>query len=154
MSTVRLIIALSALSFTGANLPDRRIVDRVIAGDHQSEGAHAYAGDGVSTGVSGGRSFREATGWMRYALTVFDDTEVTIACAFLGDGGTARTFDVIVEGQVVATHTFKSADAKTVDFRVPIEITRGRTNILVMLRATNGSTPALVELRSVQDHNE
>jgi hypothetical protein len=37
---------------------------------------------------------------------------------------------------------------------VPLELTKGHTNILVMLRATNGPTPALLELRSIQDHNE
>jgi hypothetical protein len=155
MSAARLVVALASLLATLGSSPlDRRIVDRVTVGDPQSEQAHAYAGEGVSIGTSDGRSFRETTGWIRYGLSVFDDTEVTIACAFLGDTGPARTFDVIVEGQVVASQTFKSGAAKTVEFRVPMAITRGRTNIMVVLRAKNGSTPPLVELRSVQDHNE
>lgn len=132
---------------------DRRVVDRITVGDTQSEEAHAYAGAEVTDGVARGLAFRVTRGWMRYALAVFDDTEVTIACTFLGSAA-ARTFDLVVENQVVASHTFRSAKRTTVEFRVPIGITKGRTNIIVMLRATNGSTPALVELRSVQDHNE
>jgi hypothetical protein len=37
---------------------------------------------------------------------------------------------------------------------VPVAHTKGHTNTSVGLRATHGPTPALVELRSVQDHNE
>jgi hypothetical protein len=149
----RRLLLLACLSVTVAARPDRRIVDRITIGDVRSEQEHAYAGDEVSTGVARGQTFRQARGWMRYALTVFDDTEVTVACTFLGSDA-AQTFDLIVENQVVSSQTFRSQEQATIEFRVPLEITKGRTNIIVMLRSTNGLTPALVELRSVQDHNE
>jgi hypothetical protein len=149
----RRLLFLACLSATVAARPDRRIVDRVMIGDVRSEQEHAYAGNEVSTGVARGHSFRQARGWMRYALTVFDDTEVTVACTFLGSDA-PQTFDLIVENQVVASHTFRSREQATVEFRVPVELTKGRTNLIVMLRATNGLTPALVELRTIQDHNE
>ena len=133
---------------------DRRVVDRVVIGDVRMEHDHAYAGDGVTAGVADGRAFRQARGWMRYALTVFDDTEVTVACTFLGSGSGPQMVDVLVENHVVASYIFRAVETTTVEFRVPLEITKGRTNILVVLRATNGPTPSLVELRSVQDHNE
>lgn len=133
---------------------DRRIVDRVIVGDTASEVSHAYAGDGVTTGSADGQAFRQARGWMRYALTVFDDTEVTVAATFLGSAGTTGAFDVIVENHVVTTCTFRSTEKTTVEFRVPLSVTYGKTSIIVVLRAADGSTPRLVELRSVQDHNE
>ena len=142
------------LGATLAARPDRRIVDRITAGDARSEQEHAYAGENATPGHLGVRTFREARGWMRYALTIFDDTEVTIACTFLGSGDAPRTFDLVVEGHVVASHTVRSADSSTINILVPLEITKGRTNILVMLRATIGPTPALLEMRSVQDHNE
>ena len=133
--------------------PDRRVVDRITIGDVRSEEDHAYAGADVTSGVSGGRVFREARGWIRYALTVFDDTEVTVAFTFLG-ADAPRTFDLIVDNHHVASHTVRSDGPATVELRVPLELTKGKTNILVTLRATNGPTPALLELRSVQDHNE
>lgn len=129
-------------------------MDRITVGDVRSEVEHAYAGEGVTTGVAAGRAFRQTRGWMRFALTVFDDTEVTIACTFAGTGDVPQVFDLIVENQVVASYTFHSADAAVVELRVPLALTKGRTNILVVLRATNGPTPALLELRTVQDHNE
>ena len=129
-------------------------MDRVTVGDVRSEVEHAYAGDGVTTGVTAGHAFRQTRGWMRFALTVFDDTDVTIACTFLGNGDVPQVFDLMVENQLVASYTYHSADAAVVELRVPLALTKGRTNILVVLRATNGPTPALVEIRTVQDHNE
>jgi hypothetical protein len=153
---VRLLVLTSLAATVSAYRPDRRIVDRVIVGDVTSEQAHAYDGDGVTTGVAAGRTWRQARGWMRYALTVFDDTEVTVACTFAGTDDAPRTFELIVENHVVTSYTFRSRSTapETVELRVPIEVTRGHTNIMVMLHATNGPTPALIELRTVQDHNE
>jgi hypothetical protein len=142
-----------ALGATVAARPDRRIVDRIIVGDVRSERDHAYAGADVTSGIAGDRAFRQAGGWLRYALTVFDDTEVTVALTFLGSDA-PRTFDLVVENHLVSSYTFRSGVPATVEVRVPIELTKGQTNILVMLRATNGPTPALLELRSIQDHNE
>ena len=144
----------ACLGATVAAGGDRRIVDRVTVGDLRSEVEHAYAGEGVTTGVTAGRTFRQARGWMRFALTVFDDTDVTITCTFLGNGDMPQVFDLMVENQLVASYTYHSADAAVVELRVPRALTKGRTNILVVLRATNGPTPALVEIRTVQDHNE
>src|ERR1044072_4089566 len=87
--------------------PDRRVVYRVAIGDIRSEQDHAYAGADVTSGVSGGRTFREARGWLRYALTVFDDTEVTVAFAFLG-ADAPRTFDFIVENHNVSSYKIRS----------------------------------------------
>ena len=156
-STIQLVL-LACLSTTmdTAARHDRRVVDRIIIGDTGSEQEHAYAGDDVTEGVAAGRVFRQTRGWLRYSLTVFDDTEVTVVCTFVGNGDTPQPFDLMVENHPIASYTLRSGSSAlaTVEFRVPIEITRGRTNILVMLRATNGPTPALVELRTVQDHNE
>lgn len=151
-ASIRLLLV-ACLGATVAARPDRRIVDLVSIGDARSEQAHAYEGADVVVGTSDGRSFRETRGWMRYALTVFDDTEVTISCTFVGVDA-PRLFELIVENRVVSVHMFHSAKTATIDLRVPLELTKGHTNILVMLRAKDGPTPALVELRSVQDHNE
>ncbi len=134
---------------------DRRVVDRVQLGEARSEAAHGYAGHDVVAGVAGGTSFRQARGWMRYALTTFDDTEVTVACTFVRTEGLIGPYDVVVEDSVIATRTHSSSTASSVvEIRVPFSITKGRTNIAIMIRARGGLTPALSELRTVQDHNE
>lgn len=134
--------------------PDRRVVDLVAAGSAQSEADHGYAGHDDTTGTADGHAYRQARGWMRYAVTTFDDTEVTIACTFLGSA--SGHFDLIVEDSVIAT---KRVDVTTgtptvVELLVPFAVTKGKTSIAVMLRAHRGPTPRLHELRTIQDHNE
>ena len=139
---------------------DRRIVDTVQVGDMRSESMHGYAGHDVVVGTSDGKPYRQARGWMRYALTTFDDTEVKIALTFVGAVGSTdnatHQYDVLVEDSVVASRAYSSPTAAptVVEIPVPFGITKGRTNIAVTIRARGGITPALRELRTVQDHNE
>jgi len=142
---------------------DRRIVDSVMVGDARSEAAHGYVGIDARADTTDGATYREAQGWMRYALTTFDDTEVTVSCTFAASTAqravdrTAdlRRFDLVVEDSLVATQEFvPAAEPRTVNILVPLVLTRGKTNIAIVLRARGGATPALRELRTVQDHNE
>ena len=132
----------------------------VIAGNSVSEAAHGYAGHDAMSGMADGKSFREARGWMRYALATFDDTEVTLVWTFApstGEGANmSREYDVLVEDSVVATRKYGASPStvSVVEMVVPFALTKGHTNIAVMLRAHGGSTPALREVRVIQDHNE
>lgn len=129
---------------------DRRIVDTVFAGNAESEQAHGYAGHDDRAGIASDSTYREARGWMRYALTTFDDTEVTLACTFLASPTTQ--YEVVVEDSVVARSTLLAAG--TVEVRVPFAVTKGRTNIAVTLRGRDGATPRLHAIRVLQDHHE
>ena len=142
-----------------ARAHDRRVVDTVVAGNALSETAHGYAGHDAMSGIADGKSYREARGWMRYALTTFDDTEVTLVWTLApsaGDGANmAREYDVVVEDSMIATKTFSaSAGVAVVETVVPFALTKGRTHIAVMLRAHGSATPRLREVRVIQDHNE
>ncbi|MEP6766456.1 MAG: DUF6805 domain-containing protein [Gemmatimonadaceae bacterium] len=149
--------AFSCLALAGASLhADRRVVDTVDAGNAVSEANHGYVGADDAIGLSGGKSYRQARGWMRYAMTTFDDTEVTVACTFLMTDSASHSYDLVVEDSVIATRTFAThAPASTVvEIAVPYVLTKGKTNIAVIFRARGGSTPALQQLRTVQNHNE
>ena len=144
----------TAMAASPFRRPDRRVVDLLEAGNALSEADHGYAGHDDTTGTADGRAYRQARGWMRYAVTTFDDTEVTIACTFLSSA--SGSFDLIVEDSVIAT---KRVDVTTgtptvVELLVPFAVTKGKTSIAVMLRAHSGPTPRLHELRTIQDHNE
>jgi len=135
---------------------DRRVVDTAEAGNPESEAEHGYVGSDAVTGVAGGKPFRQARGWMRYALATFEDTEVTVACTFVSSDSVPRSYDVLVEDSLIATRTLnaRSAQPTVVEVKVPFGLTKGRTNIAVIIRARGGPTPALRELRVIQDHNE
>ena len=137
----------------------RRIVDIVRVGDTANERDHDYAGEEVTTGVASGKPFRQTRHWMRYALKVYEDTEVTVACTFVGSAAARVPFEFVVEDRLVASHVFTSSSSapEVAELRVPFALTKGKTNSMVMLRAAkgaNGPTPALLELRTIQDHLE
>jgi hypothetical protein len=154
-----LAILIVYLTATAGAAQVRRIVDVVKVGDVSIERDHDYAGENVTAGLADGKAFRQTTNWMRYALKVYEDTEVTIACTFVGTDGERVPFELVVEDKPVTTHIFTSSSrAPTIaELRVPFALTKGKTNIMVMLRAvkdSNGPTPALLELRTIQDHLE
>ncbi|MGE5361147.1 MAG: DUF6805 domain-containing protein [Bacteroidales bacterium] len=133
-----------------------RVVDVVSVGDPRSERDHEYAGEDVTAGAIGGTRFVQTRGWLRYSLTTYDDTAVTVRCTLRGSEGRRLPFELLVEGRSILTHTFVSASAapSTVDLPVPMSVTRGKTVISVMIRAVNGPTPGLINLQIVQEHLE
>ena len=157
MLPARVILMLLALWLPpAAAAPGLRVVDVVKAGDAASEREHDYEGAGATVEALDGRTLRQARGWLSYSMTVYEDTEVTLACAFRGSDGKKFVFDLLVEGRKIVTHTFVSPSPAPVmvEFRIPFEVTKGLTSIHVMLKAAAGPTPGLLELRTVQEHLE
>ena len=157
-----MVFALAACVLTSATPQrlDRRVVDAVEVGNARSEAAHGYEGQNATAGIVNGQSYRQARGWMHYTLTTFDDTDVTIAATFIvgdvGRGDVSHTFDLVVEDSVIATRTVTVASPApvVVEIGVPFAVTKGKTSIVVIIRARGGLTPALRELRTIQDHHE
>ena len=143
-------------SVSAAPAQGRRVVDVVTMGDGRSEREHDYAGERVTEGVVDGRIFRQAAGWLRVSLTVYEDTEVTVVGTFRGSAGAPLAFELLVEGRQVNVPAFVSPSTAParVEFRVPRALTQGKTRISVTLRAVNGPAPGLIELRTVQEHLE
>ncbi len=161
MSPRFLLSLIASASLAGAwypATPDRRIVDRVEVGNPHSETQHGYEGRDAIAGVAGGVPFRQTRQWLHYALTTFDDTEVTLALTFVGLAGdsTSREVDVVVEDSLVATRTVRvpAGNISMVEVAVPFTLTKGKSGIIVFIRARGGLTPALRELRTIQDHYE
>ncbi|MEO7995936.1 MAG: DUF6805 domain-containing protein [Gemmatimonadaceae bacterium] len=158
--STRVAIAVISLAFgahsTAAKPFDRRIVDTVEVGNPVSETNHGYVGADATTGVTDGISYRQARGYMRYAMKTFDDTPLSVACTFVGSANESLNYELVVEDSVIATKTLKtpSVEPVVVEIAVPFAITKGRTNVAIIIRARDGMTPALRSLRTVQDHNE
>ncbi len=152
-----LLIVLSTMAMASiAAAQGLRVVDVVTVGDRVSEAEHEYSGDGVIDGTIDGKPYRQTRGSLSYALNVFDDTEVTVVCLFRGTEGRPLAFDLLVEGRKVKTSTLvtPSAAPSSVEIRIPRDFTRNLTRIFITLRAVDGPTPGLLELRTVQEHLE
>jgi hypothetical protein len=135
---------------------DRRIVDVVAVGNAASEAAHGYAASDATVGVAAGAPCRQTRGWMHFALKTFEDTDVTVALTVAGTDSVSRQYDVVVEDSLIATRTYSARGTAptVVEIAVPFSVTKGRANIAVVIRARGGSTPALLAVRTIQDHNE
>lgn len=131
---------------------DRRIVDRVDVGVPASELAHGFAGQGTVLGAIDGAPYRQTSGWLHVALKTFEDTDVTIALTFVKVDSVSHRYDVVVDDSVIATKSALAAGV--VEVAVPFSLTKGKTNIALVLRARDGLTPAVREIRTIQDHNE
>lgn len=150
--------ALAGVLFARFEPVDRRIVDTVFAGNVESEYDHGYAGYDATSGTTNDTTYRETRGWMRYSMTTFDDTEVTVYAMFTSGSSHAPEFDLVVEDSVIATYKIPQFTPGTarwiVETRVPFGITKGRTSIAVTIRARGGTVPQLRQLRTLQDHHE
>ena len=89
---------------------DRRTVDLVRVGDAASERAHVLQGDKMETGDAGGRAWRHALdgGWLSYRLAIRPREPQTLSVTYWGSDSGARTFDVLVNGVVLATERLDS----------------------------------------------
>ncbi len=97
---------------------DRATLDRVAPGEQQSETEHNLRGEGHGSGFFNDRHWRHATGWFGYDLKAPVGKPVTL---FLTTwGGDRRTFDVSVNGTLIATITTTGDGQRFVDHRYPL----------------------------------
>jgi DUF1680 family protein len=129
---------------------ESRSLDEVSAGVVQSERDHNYVGEHAN---QGGR-FREARGgWFSYELKIAPDKPMTLACAYRGSEGRLRAFDILVDGEKIASQTLDIHPTELFDYEYPIPeaLTRGKQHIVVKFQAHSDATAgALIDVRVFQ----
>jgi uncharacterized protein len=118
----------------------RRIIDFVKIGDGTSETRHALKGERMQAGSHAGRGWRHADngGWFSYEIAVNPDTKALLQATFWGDDAGPRTFDVLVDGQKLATLTLdRNAPGKFFEVQWPLTnaLTAGKTKVTVRFQA-------------------
>ena len=116
-----------------------RTIDSVAIGNEAAEGKHNFQGSQSNIGPYGGKVWRDARrgGWFSYELKVMPDQPVTLMCTYWG-GDIRRTFDILVEGQQIATQTLsgsKPGRFYDVEHKIPAELTRGKDKVTVKFQA-------------------
>src|SRR5260221_40448 len=117
---------------------DERTIDRVDVDAAQSEKDHRLESDKATDAFFEGKRVREARGgWFAYQLTVAPDRPVTIVCAFRGSEGRRRSFDILVDGETIASDTLEYHPTEQLDreYAVPVALTRGKSTITVKFQA-------------------
>lgn len=124
---------------TPAILAARR-VDEVKIGDFESESAHQMKTRFSRGGEFSGRRVRDALngGMISYDLQVDPVQPVNLYCTYWGNDSGGRRFDILVNEKVIATQVLDFNDAGhffDVEYKIPQELTRGRTNVTVVFQA-------------------
>jgi hypothetical protein len=121
-----------------------RTVDLLRIGEMQPERDHNLQGERTSAGEFGGRKWRHATdgGWFAFDLKVLPDQPQELLVTYWGSDGGNRVFDVLVDGQKLATQRLENNQpGKFYDERyaIPPALTRGKSKIAVRFQAHPGA---------------
>jgi DUF1680 family protein len=133
---------------------ERRTVDAVRIGDRLSETAHGMQGDTTSGGMYDDLGWRESDGgWFSYDLRIVPDKVVKIVCTFQGSEQPNRIFDLLVDGQKIATQTMGDHPTGSfdVEYPVPETISKGKTKLTVRFQSEPHAVAGTVrDVRTVQ----
>lgn len=124
---------------------EARILDRVLANDPASEQAHNLQGQNHSAGRHMDKGWRHALGdgWFSWDLKVLPDKPLTLCCTYWGSDVPPRTFDLLVDGRLLATQSLdrnRPGEFLNVEYAIPEEMTRGKQKVTVRFQAHPGNT--------------
>lgn len=134
---------------------ERRTVDVVQIGDAKSESAHAFKQERSDSGLYNGRRYRYARGgWFSYELKPGAEP-VHLVCTYWGGETRASTFDVLVDGEKIATqHLGENRPGEFFDatYDIPAPLLSGKRTITVTFQAHPRDTAGTVYgVRLVRD---
>ena len=122
---------------------EARTVDAVKPGFEQNERDHKMKGERTSSGDFGERKYRHATdgGWFQWEMKVLADKPQELWVTYWGSD-VGRTFDVMIDGQKLATQTLaNNKPDKFYDevYAIPAEMIKGKEKITVKFTAAGSS---------------
>jgi hypothetical protein len=133
---------------------ETRTLDAVDINDEQSETGHGFKGENTIRGYFEGKRTRLArNGWFSYELRVFPDKPVTLFCSYAGAFGRPSTFDILVNGEKLATQKVEPSSGELLDYeyKLPESLTRGKQHVTVRFQSLpDAATGSLVDLRIIQ----
>ena len=144
----------SALAATRRRI-EATTIDVVDADDVESERAHeGHDLNDTRRPWFEGRSGRDSKVVpFGYTLKVLPDSPVSVVTTCRAGDGRTRAFDVLVDGQVIATETIPLGPPELIDLEhpVPPTLTRGKATVSVTYQPHSGAqTAAVFELRTIR----
>jgi len=133
-----------------------RTVDSVVAGDAAQEAAHAVEQKGSDAGWFTGRRYRGARwgGEFSYRLALPASGPAVVRALYWGGESRRYRFEVTVDGRPIATQQLfddRPGEVFPVEYPVPEELSRGRTQVRVGFRPLVGSgSGAVFEVRTLR----
>ena len=131
-----------------------RTIDLVDVTSDASEQAHGYKGQGDERGICRRAPVaRRARRLPQLRAEGLPDAPVTIVATYRGGEGQRRVFDILVDGEKVASESLAYHPAELMDreYQIPERLTRGKSKITVRLEPqANARTGGVIELRSLR----
>jgi hypothetical protein len=121
---------------------EAHMVDSVSPGEQQSEADHKLQGGDTQSGDFDGRKWRHASDWFSYEVKVLPDQPVQLVCTFWGGDAGGREFDVVVDGNIVATEKLNNnrpGEFYDAAYALPAELVRGKDKVTVKFSAHPGN---------------
>jgi hypothetical protein len=131
-------------------------VDAVTAGSRAEESAHALEETRSDSYWFEGRRCRSARadGSFGYALKLPPKGPAAVRVAYWGGETRPHRFEVLVEGEVVATQSLfddRPGEVFPMEYAIPETLVRGRDRVRVAFRPVpGGSTGAVFDVRTVR----
>ncbi len=121
-----------------------RTVDFFQPGEMQPERDHDFSGEQTRSGDFNGRKWRDATdgGGFQWQMKVLVDQPVALAVTYWGGDGGGREFDILVDGEKIATQTLannRPGNFFDVTYLLPEKLTQGKTKVTVRVQAHAGA---------------
>lgn len=117
---------------------EKNTIDLFRLGEMQPERDHLFDGQKVWADEMKSKKFREIDrgGWMSFTMKTKRNEKVLLVLEYWGGFSGSKTFDIIVEGEIIATENISSiGKSKFVDFKysVPDELIKGKDKINVKI---------------------
>jgi uncharacterized protein len=114
-------------------------IDFVQPGEMQPERDHNFAGERTTAGSFKERPNRESrSGWFSYDLKVEPDIPVVLVVEYWGGFPGGKTFDIIIDGQKIATENIsgiKDGQFIFIEYPIPTELTKGKRKTTIKFSA-------------------
>jgi hypothetical protein len=134
-----------------------REVDHVQVANFESEQAHNLKSRMSRTGAFSDKPWRDAVngGSFSYDLKVDPAKPMSVYCTYWGnDSFPGRRFDVVVNGEPIATQVLNYSDPGhyfDVEYKIPTRLTLGKNQVSVLFQAYPGKCAGgLFDLRTVR----
>lgn len=123
---------------------ERLTVDVLRMGEMQPERDHEFSGD-TYNGEGHAQKWRATrqAGSMSFFLKVAGNAENEIQLTYWGMDNRGRVFDIIVDGQTIATedlNKYKGSQFYDIRYAIPETLTRGKEKVTVTLKASTGNS--------------
>lgn len=115
-------------------------VDFFQPGEMQPERDHNFQGERTETGEAMGRKWRHAVdgGQFSFTMKVLPVEQMQLVCTYWGSDAGGRIFDVLIEGEKVATQRLENNRPGTFydePYEIPASLTRDKSQVTVTFQA-------------------